>query len=102
MFGAGTWGNDRCRSKPLLCLKKSKYRLIVSANVWMKERNGSTGVETRHRVADQLEHAEQGEGRQSFTGTPSKSRRQFRKGRLPVAIAGLAIALVVGVFFVSY
>jgi predicted Zn-dependent protease len=68
----------------------------------MKGRNGSTGVEKRHRVADQLEYTEPGEGRQSSIGTHSNSQRQFRRARLPVAIAGLAIAFVVGVFFVSY
>jgi lipopolysaccharide biosynthesis regulator YciM len=68
----------------------------------MKERNGSTSVEIRHRVANQFEYAEQGEGRQSSINTHSNLQRRFRKGRLPVAVAGLAIAFVVGVFFVSY
>ena len=68
----------------------------------MKGRNGSTGVETTHQVAGQFEHAEQRRGRQSFSGTHSTFQRQLRRGRLIVAIAGLAIAFLVGVFFVTY
>ena len=41
-------------------------------------------------------------GRQSCSGTHATLQRQFSRGRLPVAIAGLAIALLVGVFLVSY
>jgi Tfp pilus assembly protein PilF len=68
----------------------------------MKGKNGSTGVEAGHHVAGQRASAEQVGGRQSFTGTHSTSQRPFRKGRLSVAIAGLAIAFVVGVLFLSY
>src|SRR5438093_4887197 len=68
----------------------------------MKERSGSTGVETAHQVPEQLEHAEQEANRQMFSGTHSAFQRQLRRRRLAVAIAGLAIAFLVGVFFVSY
>ena len=68
----------------------------------MKGRSGSTGVETTHQVTVQLEQAEQGRGQQSFSGTHSMFQRQLRIGRVVVAIAGLAIAFLVGVFFVVY
>jgi predicted Zn-dependent protease len=68
----------------------------------MKGRSGSTGVEAAHHIPDQLEHAERGRGRQSTNGTRSTFQRQLRSGRLAVAIAGLAIAFLIGVFFVSY
>ena len=68
----------------------------------MKGRSGPTGVATTHQASVQLEHAEQGRGRQSSSGPHSMFQRQLRRGRLAVAIAGLAIAFLVGVFFVSY
>jgi Flp pilus assembly protein TadD len=68
----------------------------------MKGRNGPTGVATTHQPSVQLEHAEQGSGRQSSSGTHSMFQRPLRRGRLAVAIAGLAIAFLIGVFFVSY
>src|SRR6266481_1900597 len=68
----------------------------------MKGRSGPTGVATTHQASVQREHAEQGRGRQSSMGRHSMFRRQLKRGRLTVAIAGLAIAFLVGVFFVSY
>jgi predicted Zn-dependent protease len=68
----------------------------------MKGRSGPTGVTTTHEPSVQLEHAEQGKGRQSFSGTQSTFQRRVRRGRLTIAIAGLAIAFLIGVFFVSY
>jgi len=68
----------------------------------MKGRSGPTGVTTTQGPSVQLEHAEQGKGRQSFSGTQSTFQRQVRRGRLTIAIAGLAIAFLIGVFFVSY
>jgi len=68
----------------------------------MKGRSGPTGVTTTHEPSVQLEHAEQGKGRQSFSGTQSTFQRQVRRGRLTIAIAGLTIAFLIGVFFVSY
>jgi Tfp pilus assembly protein PilF len=65
----------------------------------MKGRSGSTDVETTHQVPA---HVEQRRGRQSFGGTHSTFQQQLRRGRLAVAIAGLAVAFLVGVFFVSY
>lgn len=63
---------------------------------------GPTGVATTHEASVELEHAEQGRDRQSTGGTHSMFQRQLSKRRLAVAIAGLAIAFLVGVFFVSY
>ena len=40
--------------------------------------------------------------RQSASGTQSTFLQKFRRGRLILAIAGLAIAFLVGLFFVSY
>src|SRR6478735_6806939 len=68
----------------------------------MKGRNGSTGVETTQQTSVQPDHAEQGRGWQSSSGMPSMFHRQLRRGRLVVAIAGLAIAFLLGVFFISY
>jgi len=68
----------------------------------MKGRNGSTGVETTHEIAGHFEHAEQISGRQSFSGTHSTLHRKLSRSHLTVAIAGLAIAFLVGVFFVRY
>src|SRR5437762_1007705 len=68
----------------------------------MKWRSGPPGIATTHQASVQLEHAEQARGRQSSSGTHSMFQQQFRGGRLTVAIAGLAIAFLVGVFFVSY
>src|SRR5258708_2027503 len=68
----------------------------------MKGRSGPTGVATTHQALVELKRAEQGIGRQSSGGTHSMFERQLRRGRLAVAIAGLAIAFLVGDFFVSY
>src|SRR6266699_141200 len=68
----------------------------------MKGRSGPTGVATTHQASVQLEHAKQGRGRQSPSCTHSMFQRQLTRGRLTLAIAGLAIAFLVGVFFVSY
>ena len=65
----------------------------------MKGRNGSTGVETTQQTSVQLEHAKEERGGQSFSST---LQRQPRQGRLVVVIAGLAIAFLLCVFFVSY
>jgi predicted Zn-dependent protease len=68
----------------------------------MKGRNGAADVDTKHQIRGELEHAEQGRGRQSSTGTDSTFQRQIRRGRLTIAIAGLAVAFLTGVFFLSY
>jgi predicted Zn-dependent protease len=60
------------------------------------------GIETKHKAAGQLELAKRSEDGQLFSGTHSTFQRQPRSGRLAVAIAGLAIALLVGVFFFNY
>src|SRR5437867_6273075 len=67
----------------------------------MKGRSGPARAVTTHQASVQLEHGEQGRGRQSSSGTHLMFQRQLRRGRLTVAIAGLAIAFLVGVFFVS-
>src|SRR6266513_982481 len=68
----------------------------------MKGRSVSTGVETAHHIPGQLEHAERGKGRQSPGRTHSMFQGQLTRHRLCIAIAGLAIALLVGVFFITY
>jgi len=68
----------------------------------MKGRSGPTGVETTRPVLGQLEHGERGRSSQSFSGTEFTFQRQLRMRRLAVAIAGLAIAFLVAIFFVSY
>ena len=68
----------------------------------MKGRNGSTGVETTQEVPGDFEHVEQVSGRQLFSGTHSTLHRKLTRSRLTVAIAGLAIALLIGVFLASY
>jgi len=68
----------------------------------MKGRSGPTGVETTRPVLGQLEHGERGRSPQSFSGTEFTFQRQLRMRRLAVAIAGLAIAFLVAIFFVSY
>ena len=68
----------------------------------MKGRSGSTGVETTQQASVQLDHVEKGSDPQAFSGTHWISHRKFTRRRVTVAIAGLAIALLIGVFFVSY
>ena len=68
----------------------------------MKVRSGSVGIETKHEAAGQLELAKRAEDGQSFNDTHSTFQREPRSGLLAVAIAGVAIALLVGVFFFSY
>ena len=68
----------------------------------MKGRTGWTGVETTREVSGQFDQVEQRRGRQTLSGTSSKSRRKFTKGRVIIAIAGLAIVLLAGAFFVGY
>src|SRR5262245_10586552 len=68
----------------------------------MKGRRGSAGVETKHKASGQLDLAKRAANRQSFSGTHSTFQPQPRSGRLAAAIAGLAIALLLGVLFFSY
>src|SRR5215831_2692242 len=68
----------------------------------MKPTNGSTGVETAHEVPRHFEHVEQVDGRQSFSEIHSTLHRTLTRRHLTVAIAGLAIALLVGVFLAGY
>src|ERR1051325_11706911 len=68
----------------------------------MKGRSGSMGIETKQKAAGQLELAKRAEDGQSFSGTHSTFQRQPRSARLAVAIAGVAIAFLVGVFFFNY
>ncbi|HEU4772428.1 MAG TPA: hypothetical protein VFS68_09740, partial [Candidatus Udaeobacter sp.] len=68
----------------------------------MKERNGSTDVETTRQASGQLDPAKQKRGPESSGGTDSIVQWQHRRARLAVAIAGLVVAFLVGVFFVSY
>jgi hypothetical protein len=68
----------------------------------MKGRSGSTGVEKTREASGEVVLAKQGRDQQSFSGTHSTSHRQPRSRRLTIAIAGLAIASVVSVFFLNY
>ena len=68
----------------------------------MKGRNGSTGFETTQETSGQSEDVAQKTDRQSSVSTHSTLQRQPRKRRVLIAIAGLVIAFLVGVFFVSY
>jgi Tfp pilus assembly protein PilF len=68
----------------------------------MKGRSGSTGAETTQQTSIQLEYVKQTADRQSFTGMQSTFQRQPGRGRLVIAIAGLAIVFLAAVFFVSY
>ena len=68
----------------------------------MKGRTGSTDVETKHQELGQSDYAGKGKGRQLPNRLKAAFQRQSRGGRLIVSIAGLAIALLAGVLFVSY
>src|SRR5215470_10911431 len=68
----------------------------------MKGESGSTGVDATHEVPDDFERVEQSSGRQPFSRTVSPLKQKLSRNRLTVAIAGLAIVLLVGVFVVSY
>lgn len=68
----------------------------------MKRRSGSAGVETTHQEPDQFDQVEQTTDRASLTGTHSSLHEKLRRNGVPVAIAGLVIALLLGIFFVRY
>ena len=51
---------------------------------------------------DQFDQVEDVRDRQSSGGTHSTALQKLRRGRLTLAIAGLAIACLLGVFFISY
>ncbi len=68
----------------------------------MKGKRGSTGVETTQQTSVQLEHFKEGRAWQSSSDIHSNFQRQPRRGRLVVAIAGLTVFFLLGVFFVSY
>ena len=76
--------------------------MLAQQSVCMKGRNGSTRVETTQQTSVKSEHVEQERDRQSFSTTRSMFQRQPRSIRLIVAIAGLAITFLVGVFLVGY
>ena len=68
----------------------------------MKERNGSTGFETTHVLSKHLEPPEYARGRQSFSVAKPLLQRRLRPARLALAVAGLAIAVLLGTFVVTY
>src|SRR5258707_14743598 len=68
----------------------------------MKGRSGWTGVETTHKVPGQFDQMEQRRGRQTLSGTHSKSHRKVTRGRVIEAIAGLAVVFLTGAFVVGY
>ena len=65
----------------------------------MKGRSGSTGVQTTHQGPDQVEETAD---REFLTRTDSTLHQKIRRKGLPLAIAGLVIALLLGIFFVRY
>jgi Tfp pilus assembly protein PilF len=68
----------------------------------MKGRSESTGVERTQQTSVQLQHVKQPGDRQSFTAAHSTFQRRSRRGRLVVAIAGLAIASLIAVLCLNY
>src|SRR3982750_2144438 len=68
----------------------------------MKGGNGSTGVDTTQETSRQIGDVAQKTDRQSSISTQLTLQRQPRKRRVLVAIAGLVIAFLIGVFLVSY
>jgi Tfp pilus assembly protein PilF len=68
----------------------------------MKGRTGSTDLETRREELGQLEQTEPRKGRRSFNSAHSAFHRQRGARRLALASAGLAMAFLLGVFFVNY
>jgi hypothetical protein len=68
----------------------------------MKGRTGSTDLETRREELGQLEQTEARKGRRSFNSAHSAFHRQRGARRLALASAGLAMAFLLGVFFVNY
>ena len=69
----------------------------------MKGRSGSTGVATTHEsLGSTRTRASMEEVGNRLAARDSLFQRQLRPARLPVAVAGLAIAILLGAFFVSY
>jgi len=67
----------------------------------MKGKSGLKGLQIPHGTS-QLEHGEEGTRRKSFNAAHSPFHRQPRVRRLAIAIAGLAILFVVGLFFFTH
>jgi predicted Zn-dependent protease len=68
----------------------------------MKGRTGSTGVEATHEFQEKPTPDRHSTSRQSFPDRGSVFQRHLGPARLAVAVAGLAIAFLLGIFFVSY
>jgi len=68
----------------------------------MKGRTGSTGVETRHEVPEKPTPARHEKDRQTFPGRGSLFQRRLGPIRVVLAAGGLVIAILLGIFFVSY
>jgi tetratricopeptide (TPR) repeat protein len=67
----------------------------------MKERNGSTGVETQI-LSEQVKHCEHRRSRQSFSAAESLLLRQLRPARVAFAVAALTTVFCLGAVLVSY
>jgi Tfp pilus assembly protein PilF len=68
----------------------------------MKGRSGSTGVDTAQVLSEQVKHRGCERGRKSSSTRQSVLLRQLRAARLVLAVAGLAIAFLLGTFLVTY
>jgi lipopolysaccharide biosynthesis regulator YciM len=67
----------------------------------MKGRTEWTGVDTTDQVQGQLEKVKQAGSRQSSSGLRFALQRRFRRHRFIMAIAGLAVAFLLGIFVVG-
>jgi predicted Zn-dependent protease len=68
----------------------------------MKGTSGSSGIERSDAVAQDRKQGEHDRHRQSFTATHSLLRGQLGLPRLALAVAGLAVAFLLGAFFITY
>ena len=68
----------------------------------MKGRTGSTGVETTHEVPEKPTPARHEKDRKTFPGRGSLFQRRLGPIRVVLAAGGLVIAILLGIFFVSY
>jgi len=68
----------------------------------MKGRTGSTGVETTHEVPEKPTPARHEKDRKTFPGRGSLFQRRLGPIRVVLAAGGLVMAILLGIFFVSY
>src|SRR5262245_15401826 len=68
----------------------------------MKGRTGSMGVETTHEVPEKPTPARHEKDRQTFLSRGSLFQHRLGPIRVVLAAGGLVIAILLGIFFVSY